>query len=63
MVTVSCTKCGTQHEVDATKLGWSVLCADCRPTWGMKHRGWMRERHKEMVRKRKREIRMATHGR
>jgi len=56
---MKCTKCEAMHEVDPTKVGWSVLCGECRPVWTMKHRGWMREKHKGMVRKRKRAIREA----
>jgi len=54
-----CTKCGETHEVDTSKVGWSVLCERCRPEWDMRRRGWMREKHKAMVSKRKRAMREA----
>jgi len=57
---IICIKCAATHEVDETKIGWSSICAACldRP-WGMRERGWMREKHKQMVKKRNRVIRSA----
>jgi len=56
MTTMKCPKCGLDHEVDPSKIGWSVTCESCRPAWGTSQRSWMRLKHKEMVKKRTREI-------
>jgi hypothetical protein len=58
-VDAKCAKCGADHKIDATGIGWTALCERCRRPWGMKQRGWMREKHKAMVKKRNRALRGA----
>jgi predicted Zn-ribbon and HTH transcriptional regulator len=57
MTPMKCTKCGADHEVDISKIGWSTMCGSCRQEWGTAQRAWMSEKHKEMVKKRRRILR------
>ena len=57
MTKMTCTKCGVEHDVDATKLNWSVLCPGCRPVVTTSAREWLRLKGKAAARKRQKAVR------